>query len=377
MHTREAVRVVLVGTGNRGRVWASVCAQTPGVALVGLVDTDAARAEAVAASLADVGPHVWADLDGALRQASADAVIVATPPETHHGVVGAALAAGKHVLCEKPLSERIEEVVDLVARADASRLHLLVGMNFRYLSTSQRIREYVQDGRWGAPSHASFTYVRQRNGNRADLNDYPLTMAYPMLFEQSIHHFDLLRYCYGSEVRTLVADSWRPAWSTYRGDCCVSALLRFENGVHANYLGTWTASWNRMMFRWRTEFPSGVLVQRSQFDDLFRVEFQPELGLYGSRFKTAEESEPMTPETLAPCVPFRDDSRLLLMELVRAIREGLDPSTTGRDHLHSLCLVLACIESAKTRTWVDLPAFQDGLGLRRALRASPRARTDV
>jgi predicted DNA-binding protein (UPF0251 family) len=144
-----------------------------------------------------------------------------------------------------------------------------------------------------------------------------------MLLEQSIHHFDLLRYCYDSEVESLVADSWRPSWSTYEHDCCVSALFRFENGARVNYLGTWTASWNKMSFSWRTEFASGVLIQRSQFGDLVRVDFDPTLGLSGHRFKSEEEAEPSRAEDLPPCIPFIDDSRLLLEEFSQANQKAL------------------------------------------------------
>ena len=342
------MRILLVGAGYRGRVWAGICSATPGIELVGVVDRDPERARSV-------HPVVYDDLPSAIRETTPDAVIIATPPETHYDLARAALSEGKHVLCEKPLSDDFDEVVDLVTQADERRLRLLVGMNFRYLPTSQRIRSYVQNGQLGALSYGQFAYVRHRDGNRADLSDSPLKMPYPMLLEQSIHHFDLLRYCYGMEVESLVADSWRPPWSTYDADCCVSVLFRFAGQVYVNYLGTWTASWNRMSFRWRSEFSAGVLVQRDQFDDLVRVDFKPELGRSGPRFKSAEESELARVEELAPCTPFVDDSRQLLQEFVAAIRKEKEPVTTGRDHLRSLSLVRACIESSQTGRRVVLP----------------------
>ena len=347
MAVGDEVRVVLVGLGVRGGVWAAICAEAPGVALVGFVDQDRSAAESVSEESA-----YYEDVASALEECRADAVVIATPPETHYAIGKAALAAGKHVLCEKPLSENMDEVVDLVITAEARGVQLLVGMNFRYLSTSQRIRQYVKSGELGALSYAQFSYLRHRDGRRSDLNDYPLTMSHPMLFEQSIHHFDLLRYCYGLEVESLVADSFRPAWSSYENDCCVSVLFRFESGLRVNYQGTWTAAWNKMSFDWRSEFASGALVQRSQFDDLLRVDFDPELGLLGRRFKSAEESEKPRAEDLPPCIPFVDDTRLLLQEFVGAIRGELEPTTTGRDHLKSLSIVQAAIESNESGRWV-------------------------
>jgi hypothetical protein len=118
-----------------------------------------------------------------------------------------------------------------------------------------------------------------------------------------------------------------------------------------------------MTFNWRSEFRSGVLIQQSQFDDLVRVDFRPELGLSGSNFKTADESEPAQREELEPCVPFVDDSRGLLAEWLGAIRGDVEATTTGRDHLRSLCLVWASIESLESKRWVELRDFSEKLGI--------------
>ena len=368
--TGDSIRVLLVGAGVRGTMWARVIAEARGATLAGIVDHDEARAKR---ARDDHAPGAFAapDFASALRRAELDAnaVIIATPPATHHPLVSRALAHGLHVLCEKPLSEDLDEVADLNARAQAARRHLLVGMNFRHLPSSQRIRRYVRNGHLGALSYAHFTYHRQRDGNRDDLNDYVMSMAHPMLLEQSIHHFDLLRYCYDAEVESLVCDTWRPSWSTYAGDCCVSVLFRFENGVRANYLGTWTAAWNRMDFRWRSDFERGSLIQREQFDDLMRVDFDRGLGLRGPNFKGDAEAEIPVAEPLEPCTPFVDDTRGLLAEFLGAIRGESDPVTTGDDHLESLLLVHGCIESLRRGEWVSMRELRDRLRL-----APPAAR---
>ncbi len=330
--------------------------------LIGVVDTDSARAEGARDELG-IDVAVGPDAASVTTETRPDAVIVATPPSSHHALVSDALDRGIHVLCEKPLSDEMTEVMDLVAKADARSLQLWVGMNFRYLPSSQRIREITGNGALGALSHAQFSYLRHRDGRRSDLNDYPMTMPYPLLLEQSIHHFDLIRYCYRSEVEALVADSWRPSWSTYEGDCCVSVLFRLKGGARVNYLGTWTAAANEMSFSWRSDFEGGTLVQRQQFDDLVRVDFQPELGLAGSRFKMTGEAEPQVAEELAPCTPFVDDSRLLLRDFVGSVRGESEPSTTGSDHIRSLCLVRACIASAEGGRWVRLAEVYDAIGV--------------
>ena len=67
------------------------------------------------------GSTCQANLEDVLRDPQVDAVIVATPPRTHHAIVKAALEAGKHVLVEKPLATTSADALDLVERADGRR----------------------------------------------------------------------------------------------------------------------------------------------------------------------------------------------------------------------------------------------------------------
>ena len=67
------------------------------------------------------GIDVQANLEDVLRDPQVDAVIVATPPRTHHAIVKAALEAGKHVLVEKPLATTSADAVDLVRPGDGRR----------------------------------------------------------------------------------------------------------------------------------------------------------------------------------------------------------------------------------------------------------------
>ncbi len=85
------------------------------------------------------------------------------------------------------------------------------------------------------------------------MNKYPLTMRHPMMLEQSIHHLDLIRYCYGREVEAVACRTWNPPWSVYAHDANVSCLLTLEGGLEVNYFGTWTGGWNELKFEWRTD----------------------------------------------------------------------------------------------------------------------------
>ena len=148
------------------------------------------------------------------------------------------------------------------------------------------------------------------------MNKYPLTMRHPMMLEQSIHHLDLIRYCYGREVEAVSCRTWNPPWSVYAHDANVSCLLTLEGGLEVNYLGTWTGGWNELKFQWRTDCEHGVIVQQ-------RTVFRISAG--AGRRTTA-----LTPVPLTPDVPFLDDTGLLLDAFAAASQAGAScPARAG------------------------------------------------
>ena len=93
-------------------------------------------------------------------------------------------------------------------------------------------------------------------------------MKHPMLWEQSIHHFDLIRFIYKSNVKTVFATTSNPPWSMYKYDTNVNAILELQNGIIVNYIGNWQSNCKSLNFEWRTDCSKGIVVQKKQFDDL-------------------------------------------------------------------------------------------------------------
>jgi len=357
------VRIVQVGMGVRGAQWAQVVRAHPAAEVVGFVRPELEIARRQVVEWGEVDTPCFDDLGQALKALHPDAVLLATPPGVHCEETLLSFSHGCHVLCEKPLSEDFSETVEMVGAAEESDRLLMAGMNFRYLATSQRLRQIFARSELGTPGFGHFVYIRNRDGRRPDLNKYPLVMDHPMLLEQSIHHLDLMRYCYNDEVVSVNADTWRPEWSVYTGDCCVSALLHFRSGLRVNYLGTWTSGWNRFSFEWRTDCSGGVVFQKEQFDDLVISHLTPGLALQGELFKTGSEVEPLERIPLPPCRAFLDDSRGLLDEFVEAVENSKPLLTSGRDHLKTLGLTHACIEAAETGQRIQMQEFYPRQGI--------------
>jgi predicted dehydrogenase len=153
-----------------------------------------------------------------------------------------------------------------------------------------------------------------------------------MLWEQSIHHFDLMRYVYQSEPREIFARTFNPSWSMYRDDANVSALITFANGVTVNYQGLWQSNWQAPGFQWRTECTRGVVVQNEQFGDL-------NYALHGDAA--------LTPVELPAYEQWINDAVALLAAFVATLRGTAPLLCSGRDHLNSLRMVQACILSSQ------------------------------
>jgi len=362
----ETLGVLQVGVGARGQIWDEVIRACALTTPVGYVDIDEAALHAMTERYPDQEIPAFTDLEAALDHTKPDILVLVTPPETHGEQIQAACDRNIAVLAEKPLAEDLGEAVALTQLAERANIPLSLCLNFRYLEVTQGIRRMIAEETLGSPDFMHFTYIRNRDGKRADINRYPLYMEHPMLLEQSIHHFDLIRYVSDSEVRWVDCHTWNPAWSMYAHDSNVSALMSLENGVHVDYIGTWTSGWNDMQFQWRIDCPEGVILQNQLFSDLSYApmegddpDFKYEKGGGGGG------GEPRPVPGVKDDVAFYDDTLALLDAFARAIIDPANPiPCTARDHLYSLAVVFACIRSAEQQRRVHLDEIYRDYGIR-------------
>jgi predicted dehydrogenase len=339
------LRILLVGLGARSRVWRKVIAADPRARLVGVADIDPARAAAVGAELGL--PHA-VDLAALAARAEADAVILVTPPHGRAGQIAAACAARLAILAEKPLADSLAEAEAFVAQAAAAHVPLMVGLNFRYLAVTQALKALFAEDRLGPPAFGRFLYERWRDGRQPQINRYPLTMRHPMLWEQSVHHFDLMRFVYGSEPVLISARTWNPPWSMYAHDANVAALVTFANGVEVTYQGTWAANRNALDFDWRTDCARGIAVQADMFGAL--------------SFALRDDPAP-TAVALPPHEPWISDATGLFGAFVAHLIDGAPLQCSGADHLQTLRMVEAVAAASATSQTITLatpPAAEPG-----------------
>ncbi len=334
----KPLRVVLAGLGVRGRYWAEVVTRSPRCTLAGYADPNP---DALAYAVARWGEQPLFDSAEAALAALDDvgALILANPPIGRESQIRAAAELGIPLLIEKPLALSLAEAAHLVSIAEQADVPLMVGLNFRYLAVTRELKALLANGTVGAPEFAHFTYERYRDGHRPDLNKYPLTMDQPMLWEQSIHHFDLLRFVYGQEPVSVQCHTWNPSWSMYASDANVAAIFTFDGGMVVNYQGTWQGNWNTPHFEWRTECTAGIVSQRDQFGDL----------CYARRDDPA-----LTPVILPPHETWITETAGLLDAFVHTVVDSGPLQCSGRDHLRSLAMLEACSISSRDERGVQV-----------------------
>jgi predicted dehydrogenase len=152
------MRLLILGTGGMAAQHAEHFAKIDGVKLVGGVDVDPARLDAFNAKHGI--PNAFPSLEAAIGWGEFDAVANVTPDSIHHPTSIAALKAGKHVFCEKPLATDYAKAIEMTEVAETSGLVNMVNLTYRNVSQLQKAREIVTSGQIGAVKHVEASYLQ-------------------------------------------------------------------------------------------------------------------------------------------------------------------------------------------------------------------------
>ena len=205
------LRVGVIGAGHFGRFHAQKIAQSQRAALVGLTDVDAARAALVGRELGGVPAMGLADL-----LATAEAVIIATPAESHYDIACLALAQGRHVLVEKPMAATLDEADRLADAARAADRVLQVGHLLRYSPEHRAIASRI-----ARPLYIEATRIAPFKPRGTDVS---------VILDLMIHDLDLVLSLVESEIESV--DALGAAVSSAHEDIA-NARVRFANGCVA------------------------------------------------------------------------------------------------------------------------------------------------
>ena len=196
-------RVAVLGAGFMGGTHARAYRALPGVELVGIYAPSGTRAAPLAAELGTV----WTDdLERLVADPGVDAVDVCLPTPEHRAATEAALAAGKHVLLEKPIALTLADADALVALAATSDRVVMVAHVLRFWPEYVAIRRLVADGELGRPVSGVAT---RRQAFPAWSNLFARSdLTGGAVVDMLIHDFDALNWVFG-EPRAVTAHGRR------------------------------------------------------------------------------------------------------------------------------------------------------------------------
>jgi predicted dehydrogenase len=324
------IRTVVVGYGYWGPNLVRNVMERPEFEFAGLCERDPSRAQAFSSRYA--GNPVYEDLAVVLADDTIDALVVATPPRTHHAIVRAALEAGKHVLVEKPLATTSADAMDLIDTATLHGRTLMPGHTFVYSPPVNKIKELISAGTLGE--------VYFITSSRMNLGKY---QADGVICDLAPHDLSILLYWLGEPVVEVAATGR----SVFRAGVPETAFitLTFASGANANIQVSWLAP---RKVREMTIVGSSRMVQYDDTaaDEAVRVfdrgmEFSTP-ATFGEYQLTYRSGDMIVPR-LEPAEPLS----LELADFARAIKTGAEPRSSAQLGLEIVMAMEAAEESLR------------------------------
>jgi len=325
----EDVGLAVVGCGYWGIHHVRVAAAQRGARLVAVCDVDGgARARAARAA---PGARPLATLDEVLADPAVNAVVLATPARSHADQAARALAAGRHVLVEKPLALAVadaEAVVDAAARAG---LVLAVGHLMLHHPAVVRLRELLSSGDLG---HLYYLYATRVNLGRLRSDENALWSFAP-------HDLSMIDFLLDGEVPTSVSARGQSYLQEGVEDV-VFVTLKYARGQMAHIHLSWLDP--------RKERRLTLVCSRkmAEFDDVASEKLRIYDKGYDRPPAFAQYAEYLTlrqGDIHIPHVPMAEPLALELDHFISCIREGTTPRADGASGLRSV-RVLAAAQSS-------------------------------
>jgi predicted dehydrogenase len=326
-------KVAIIGAGLQAKRRSVPIAEDPRFEIAIVVDRDEKKAQRLAGPL---GAAVATDWRPVARDPAVDVVLVLTYPDTHAEISIAALEAGKHVLCEKPLTRTEDEARALVEAAKRTGRILKCGFNHRHHPAVVAAHRLFVEGHIGKPVFGRARYgIGGRPGIEREWRSDPAIVSGGQLMEQGIHVVDLFCWFLG-RIRRVTGFTSTTRWPIGPLEDNGFALLETEGGVVASVHSSLT-----------------------QWTNLFELEVYGEKGSLTVRGLGASYGvEELIISDHDPAAPFSHETieyrggdvswKAEWDEFTAAIAEGRPPLGDGEDGLVAMQIVNAVYAASKT-----------------------------
>ena len=327
------LKVALVGCGTMGKTHAQGYGTIPNAKVVAVCDIR----EEEGRKVADIfGAKYYQDYDRMLAEGDFDVVDLCIPTYMHKDFAIKAMELRKHVFCEKPIANTVEDAQIMIDKAQEMGVKFSVGHVVRFFPAYKKAIETIQEGRIGTPKLIRTT----RNGAYPSWSwqDWYSNYEYSggPLVDLVIHDLDWIIHHFG-DVKRVYAKSLN---GKIKGQDHCLVTLRLNNGAIANVEGSWG-------------YPQGAI-----FGSTFEV-----IGTQGQIEFDSRKSSPIQKQTNHgtfscsfenPLQPNEEPYTHELQVFINAIVENQAPLITGEQAKKALQVALAAIESSKTGQPVTL-----------------------
>jgi predicted dehydrogenase len=301
---------------------------------VSCVEVDDERRQRASLHLNIPTQQCFADLELALDQSDAQAVVVATPAEDHKQTCELALLRGVSVLVEKPFTSRLQDAVRLVELAEQKRLPLIVAQNYRYMRSFRTARRLIAEGVLGRVGIVVCQYYRVPHEMSLSLS----SVQHSILLGAGVHHLDAMRYILGKNVVRVMAESFTLPWGQLPPGASIRVMISMEDEVRVSYSATYESSGHEFFERGQ-EFYIRFVGERATLHVFQRWlvlcerNRLPRLVRRGARAVTEEQ--------------------VLLGQFERWLLTGEQPDSSGRDNLQTMAVLEACVRSSNEQRWIN------------------------
>jgi myo-inositol 2-dehydrogenase / D-chiro-inositol 1-dehydrogenase len=197
----DRIPTAMIGTGNRGSYVLKGVIEQPNAKVAALCDLKPARLDAAASAAAKDNPSTYSDWRRIIDRKDIGAVFIATPPHLHSEMAVAALQAGKHVYCEKPIGITPDQVREVVKAARSSNRVFVAGQQLRSLRQLNQAIGKLREGVIG-----DVILVKAHRHGAADIPHdasssdwyFDVSKSGGYLIEMSVHNLDLCNWSIGS-----------------------------------------------------------------------------------------------------------------------------------------------------------------------------------
>ncbi len=343
---RKRVRLGIIGAGGIGHAHLQASRECKGVEAAAVCDVDEARAKAAAAEFQV--PHVFTDYRGLLRDDLVDAVVVCTPNNVHMPVTIAALKAGKHVLCEKPLAMNARQARQMVEAAKKTRRILMTAQSARYSAAARFAKKLVDGGRLGEVYYGQALWLRRRGIPRGWFQDVKQSGGGPLI-DLGVHAVDLMWWLMGRPTPVsaygVTSDhlgrrgegmgDWGIGYSPaeFSVEDMVAGIVRFDDGRAVGLHISWAAH-------------TGDLYWLRIFGTKGGAQLYPDTVVYQTENQTMVEARPQLPKTNS----YAEE----LQHFVTCIQRGEEPISPGSQAVVVMDMLDGIYRSAQTGRAIPL-----------------------